>query len=133
MSQPNLVYLDVSSNVLKDLDLSATTNLQTLNCSHNPNLASSTLILPNNFKPLVLDCRSTSLKNITFSNSSIFDCEAGQLVSGNTTSTTTSTPTTSFAATSQPASNDLGLNLGLGLGIPLAVILVGLTAFFGYK
>jgi hypothetical protein len=134
LNSPYLTYLDVSNNFLKELDLSVTTNLQTLNCSNNPNLASSTLTLPNHFYPSIVDCSNTALKNITFSNSSMFDCETGKLILGNNTATTTSTPTTvlTVTATSQPT-NDLALNLGLGLGIPLAIIVVGLTAFFGYK
>jgi hypothetical protein len=124
LNSPQINYLDVSNNFLKELDLSLIANLQTLNCSNNWNLASSTLTLPNNFKPSVLDCSNTSLKNITFSNSSMFDCETGQLLSGNVT--IANTPTTSTTGNGLNVGEISGIVVGI-LSFIVAVIGVWLT------
>ncbi|CAG8509233.1 6451_t:CDS:1 [Diversispora eburnea] len=131
---PQLTHIDVSHNYLSELNLKGIADLQTLNCSNNLNLEN--LTLPNNFKPSVLDCYNTYLKNITFSNSSIFDCEKGVFI----TSTNTTTPTDTITKTATPTFHtipttheNLSLKLGLGLGIPFAITLLGLLTFFGYK
>jgi hypothetical protein len=117
IDSPQFAYLDVSKNYLKELDLRIVTNLQTLNCSDNLNLAN--LILPNRSNPQVLDCRNTSLEKIIFSNSSIFNCETGKLVLANTTSTTTSIPTT--ITTVPTASTTTIVNDGLSISDKIAI------------
>lgn len=122
LNASELNHLDVSNNYLTYLNLKKIVNLTFLNCSNNTNLGQSTLTLPNNFKPLILDCSNTALSNITFSNGSVFDCEIGGIVSGNYASPTI-----------VPTSTAVNLELGLGLGIPLGVIFLSLLAFFRFK
>ncbi|CAG8696460.1 14580_t:CDS:1, partial [Dentiscutata erythropus] len=85
-----LLRLDVSSNALTKLDLSACKNLLTLNCSGNPDL--SNLTLNSAFDPIdanAFDCRGTSIGKIN-TTSFIYDCQTGTRIKLHDTSATTS-------------------------------------------
>jgi len=78
---PTLSHLNVSNNDLIELKFENTTDLQTLDCSNNWNLVTDRLSLPNHFNPIYLDCQNTSLGQIRFFNSSVFDCQKNAILS----------------------------------------------------
>ncbi|RHZ45388.1 hypothetical protein Glove_680g21 [Diversispora epigaea] len=143
----NLAYLEFNSNLLTELDLSNSENYVEVNCSNNPTL--SKIYLPDNFVPVLFDCRDTTLGQVTFSNSSVFDCQKNIIVSAASTSTKIPSPTKSTSTKitstftnskstpiindgSSTTKNNLGLKIGLSVGI-IAMFLLGIVAFLCYR
>ncbi|CAG8594703.1 9847_t:CDS:2 [Diversispora eburnea] len=103
----NLAYLECNSNSLTVLDLTNSENYVEVNCSNNPTL--SEIKFPDSFDNVLFDCRDTSLTQVKFPNSSVFD--------------STATPTTN---------NHLSLKIGLSVGI-ISIFLLGLVTLLCYK
>ncbi|RHZ45401.1 hypothetical protein Glove_680g17 [Diversispora epigaea] len=147
----NLTYLEFNNNLLTELDLSNSEKYVEVNCSNNPSL--SKITLPDSFVPVLFDCRNTTLGQVIFSNSSVFDCQKNTIIpqntttSNNTTTTTsnnpvtvTATPTTynnpdtATTATATPTTNNnLGLKIGLSVVGIIVIFLLGLVAFLCYR
>jgi len=121
----SLTHLNVRNNALVELKFENTTNLQTLDCSNNSNLATNGLSLPNHFNPASLDCRNTSLGRIHFFNSSVFDCQTGNFVEKASPFIPPS-PTPPLENGNELSNSDkIALGTGIGLGVPG----LALTAF----
>ncbi|RHZ45393.1 hypothetical protein Glove_680g28 [Diversispora epigaea] len=130
----NLAYLDCNNNLLTELDLSNSEKYVEVNCSNNPSL--SKITLPDSFVPVLFDCRDTTVGQVIFSNSSVFDCQKNTILPQNTTTsnntvTVTATPTT---ATATPTTNNnLGLKIGLSVVGIIAILSFGLVIFLCYR
>ncbi|RHZ45389.1 hypothetical protein Glove_680g20 [Diversispora epigaea] len=127
---PNIAYLEFNSNLLSSLDLRNSEKYVEVNCSNNPSL--SEITFPSSFDPVLFDCRDTSLGQVTFPNSSVFDCQKNIIVSTTTTMATTTRTTKATATETQTPNNNLGLKIGLSVGI-IAMFLFGLITFLYYK
>lgn len=117
LNTPALTYLDISNNLLKNLDLSNSNNLVEVDCSNNPSLAS--LSLPINFNPIFLNCQNTKLDKVN-TTSFVFDCQKGTELS--------KVDIASPASSLSPVVQTTFVNnpqLVTGLAIPLGVSMFG--------
>ncbi|RHZ45396.1 hypothetical protein Glove_680g18 [Diversispora epigaea] len=144
----NLAYLYCHDNSFRELNLNNSVKYVEVNCSNNPTL--SKINLPEIFVPVLFDCRNTTLDQVPFSNSSVFDCQKNTILpqntttSNNTTTTTSNNPVTVTAtpttynnpdtATATPTTNNnLGLKIGLSVVGIIAIFLLGLVTFLCYR